>query len=81
MIGLCGNVGGYSTNFCLTSLIDPHTCLLLVFPFLQVAWAVSIAPDTIKSTIQTAEQPLGLVQTTKQIVQARGISALFKGMT
>jgi hypothetical protein len=46
----------------------------------QVGWLMSIAPDTIKSTIQTAEVPLGIVATTRQVVAARGVAGLFNGV-
>jgi hypothetical protein len=41
---------------------------------------VSIAPDVVKSTIQTSEAPLGIIETTKQIVASRGVRGLFAGV-
>ena len=46
----------------------------------QVGWIASIAPDTIKSTIQTSEAPLSIAATTRQIVAASGIGGLFTGI-
>jgi hypothetical protein len=46
----------------------------------QAGWITSIAPDTIKSTIQTSEKPLGIIATTNQIIAARGVGGLFSGM-
>jgi hypothetical protein len=46
----------------------------------QAGWIVSIGPDTVKSTIQTSEKPLGVIATTKQIIAARGVGGLFAGM-
>ena len=41
---------------------------------------MSIAPDVVKSTIQTSEVPQGIVETTKQIVSSRGLRGLFAGV-
>ncbi len=41
---------------------------------------MSIGPDTIKSTIQTSENPLSVAATTRQIVAARGWGGLFRGI-
>ena len=46
----------------------------------QIGWIVSIAPDVVKSTIQTSEAPMGILETTKQIVASRGIRGLFAGV-
>ena len=46
----------------------------------QIGWIVSIAPDVVKSTIQTSEAPLGMIETTKQIVASRGVRGLFAGV-
>jgi Mitochondrial carrier protein len=46
----------------------------------QIGWIVSIAPDVVKSTIQTSEAPLGIIETTKQIVASRGVRGLFAGV-
>ena len=46
----------------------------------QIGWIVSIAPDVVKSTIQTSEVPQGIIETTKQIVASRGIRGLFAGV-
>ena len=46
----------------------------------QIGWIVSIAPDVVKSTIQTSEAPQGIIETTKQIVASRGIRGLFAGV-
>lgn len=46
----------------------------------QIGWVVSIAPDVVKSTIQTSEAPLGMIETTKQIVASRGVRGLFAGV-
>lgn len=46
----------------------------------QIGWLCSIAPDTIKSRIQTSERPLGIIQTTRAIVAARGLRGLFVGV-
>lgn len=46
----------------------------------QVAWAISIAPDTVKSTIQTSALPLSIRQTTRNIIKAQGVRGLFNGM-
>jgi hypothetical protein len=46
----------------------------------QIAWLVSIAPDTIKSRIQTSQLPLSITQTTRYIIQDHGIRGLFAGV-
>ena len=46
----------------------------------QIGWIVSIAPDVVKSTIQTSDRPLGIIETTKQIIAARGVRGLFAGI-
>lgn len=46
----------------------------------QIAWIVSIAPDSIKSKIQTSVAPLSVHATAKQIMAERGIAGLFAGV-
>ena len=46
----------------------------------QIGWIVSIAPDVVKSTIQTSDVPKGIIETTKQIIASRGIRGLFAGV-
>lgn len=46
----------------------------------QIGWIASIAPDTIKSRIQTSENPLSISQTTRQIIAERGVKGLFAGI-
>lgn len=46
----------------------------------QVGWIISIAPDTIKSRIQTSESPLNFMNTARQIIGESGIRGLFAGI-
>jgi len=46
----------------------------------QVGWVVSIAPDTIKSRIQTSAQPLSIAATFRSIVAQGGYGGLFAGI-
>ncbi len=45
-----------------------------------MAWVASIAPDTVKSTIQTSHLPLSIRATARNIVRAHGLRGLFAGM-
>ena len=45
----------------------------------QAAWIISIAPDTIKSRIQTSLEPMGIVATARSIIKAHGVRGLFAG--
>ena len=66
-----------------TSLFPFFFCLLICLIYRlagQIGWIVSIAPDVVKSTIQTSEVPQGIVETTKQIVSSRGLRGLFAGV-
>jgi len=46
----------------------------------QVGWVVSIAPDTIKSRIQTSSAPMPWMATMKSIVAEGGYRGLFAGI-
>lgn len=46
----------------------------------QIAWAASIAPDSIKTVIQTSEAPLSIRETARAIVRSKGIRGLFAGL-
>lgn len=46
----------------------------------QVGWAISIAPDTIKSRIQVSDAPLSFMNTAKQIIAENGVRGLFAGI-
>lgn len=46
----------------------------------QVGWAVSIAPDTIKSRIQVSDSPLSFMNTARQIIAENGTRGLFAGV-
>lgn len=46
----------------------------------QVAWAVSIAPDTVKSRIQTSSAPQGIAATAREILKAQGVRGFFTGI-
>jgi len=46
----------------------------------QLAWMVSIAPDSIKSKIQTSVKPLSINATAKQIMAERGLMGFFAGI-
>jgi len=46
----------------------------------QVGWVVSIAPDVIKSRIQTSEVPLKFMQTFRTIIAQNGYRGLFAGI-
>ena len=63
-----------------TSLISTSTSTYIISLAGQIGWIVSISPDVVKSTIQTSEKPLGMIETTKQIVASRGIRGLFAGV-
>jgi hypothetical protein len=45
----------------------------------QIGWIVSIAPDTIKSQIQTSAKPLGIIETGSIIMRERGLLGMFAG--
>ena len=45
----------------------------------QAAWILSIAPDTVKSRIQTSLEPMGIVATARSIIKAHGVRGLFAG--
>jgi Mitochondrial carrier protein len=66
-------------------LLSDHllTCLLLftIHSFAgQIAWAMSIAPDTIKSRIQTSTLPLSIISTAQEITRVQGLRGLFTGI-
>lgn len=46
----------------------------------QIGWVASIAPDTVKSRIQTADVPMSIAQTTREIVTSKGVRGLFVGV-
>ena len=46
----------------------------------QVGWVVSIAPDTIKSTIQTSESKLNISYVYRSIYATRGLRGFFTGI-
>lgn len=46
----------------------------------QIGWIVSIAPDSIKSRMQTSIQPTNILETYREIVKTRGIRGLFVGI-
>lgn len=46
----------------------------------QIGWVVSIAPDSIKSRMQTAETPTTFMGTFRSIVRERGLRGLFLGI-
>ena len=45
----------------------------------QFGWIVSIAPDTVKSVIQTSEAPQSITQTATSIYKAKGVGGFFVG--
>ena len=46
----------------------------------QIAWVVSIAPDSIKSKIQTSVNPTSINSTARQILAERGFRGFFAGI-
>lgn len=46
----------------------------------QIAWILSIVPDSIKSRIQTSDVPITIIDTYKTIVRSGGHRALFTGI-
>lgn len=46
----------------------------------QVAWITSIAPDSVKSVIQTSDRPLSIRDTARQIYLAKGYRGFFAGV-
>lgn len=46
----------------------------------QIAWVLSIAPDSIKSKMQTSFIPIGINTTARQIMNERGLRGFFAGI-
>lgn len=46
----------------------------------QIAWIASIAPDSIKSVIQTSDQHLSIRETARTIYLKRGLPGFFSGL-
>ena len=46
----------------------------------QVAWVVSIAPDVIKSKIQTSAVPLTMIEAFRDVIRTRGVRGMFAGV-
>lgn len=46
----------------------------------QMAWVASLPMDTIKSVIQTAPEPRGIMPVANEIIKKRGIRGLFNGV-
>jgi len=46
----------------------------------QVGWTVSIAPDSIKSQIQTSDVKIRILETAKHIYKMRGLRGFFAGI-
>lgn len=59
-------------------------CVYYFFFFIriagQIAWITSIAPDSIKSVIQTSDKPLTIRETARTIYASRGIRGFFSGL-
>lgn len=46
----------------------------------QIGWIASIAPDTVKSKIQTSEKKLSFASVVKDIYSNRGLRGFFMGV-
>jgi hypothetical protein len=46
----------------------------------QIAWAASIAPDSIKTVIQTSEMPQSIRDTARAIYRTKGFRGFFAGL-